>query len=66
MTSITRAREVESKPKQALKDGTAGIRKCQQPRLLSVAAAEWQETKKSAWSLKMCEIAKNSIVSRAE
>jgi integrase len=61
MTSITRAREVESKRKQALKDGTAGIRKCQQPRLLSVAAAEWQETKRSAWSPKMCEIAKNSM-----
>jgi integrase len=62
MTSITRAREVESNRRQALKDGSAGIRKQQnQTRLLSVAAEEWQETKKLAWSPKMCEIANNSF-----
>jgi integrase len=61
MTSITRAREVESKRKQALRDGGAGIRRAQAPRLLSVAAAEWQESKKLAWSPKMGEIATNSM-----
>lgn len=61
MTSITRAREVQEKRKQALKDGIAGIRKQQQPRLLSVAAQEWLEAKKLAWSPRMTDIAKNSI-----
>lgn len=61
MTSITRAREVESKRKQALRDGAAGIRKTEAPRLLSVAAAEWQEKKGAAWSPKMGEIAANSM-----
>lgn len=61
MTSITRAREVEDKRKQALRDGSAGIRKMQAPRLLSVAAAEWQEAKAPAWSPKMALIAKNSM-----
>jgi integrase len=61
MSSITRAREVEDKRKQALRDGGAGIRKTQAPRLLSVAASEWQESKKLAWSPKMGEIAANSM-----
>jgi integrase len=60
MRSITRAREVQEKRKQALKDGAAGIRKQQQPRLLSVAAQEWQEAKQPAWSPRMADIAKNS------
>ena len=55
-------REVEDKRKQGLRDGSAGIRKTEAPRLLSVAAAEWQETKKPAWSPKMSEIAANSMV----
>src|ERR1700746_732230 len=53
MTSITRAREVEDKRKQGLRDGSAGIRKTEAPRLLCVAAAEWQEMKRPKWSLKM-------------
>ncbi len=61
MTSITRAREVEAKRKQSLRDGSAGIRTRQQPLLLSFAAADWQKTKKTKWSLKMAEIAANSI-----
>jgi integrase len=60
MTSITRAREVQEKRKQALKDGIAGIRKQQQPRLLSVAAQEWREAKQPAWSPRMADIARNS------
>ena len=61
MTSKTRAREVHEKRKQALKDGMAGIRKQLQPRLLSVAAEEWQDTKKPAWSYRMADIAKISV-----
>src|SRR5262249_770394 len=61
MTSITRAREVQEKRKQALRDGTAGIRKQQQPRLLSVAAQEWLEAKKPAWSPRMTDIARTSM-----
>lgn len=61
MSSITRAREAEDKRKQGLRDGAAGIRKAGAPRLLSVAAAEWQETKQAAWSPKMAEIAANSM-----
>jgi len=61
MTSITRAREVQEKRKQALKDGTAGIRTQQQPRLLSVAGQEWQEAKKPAWSPRMADIARTSM-----
>jgi integrase len=47
MTSKTRAKDVEDKRKNDLKDGSAGIRKQQQPRLLSVAAEEWLEMKKA-------------------
>ena len=47
--------------KQALRDGSAGIRTRQQPLLLSFAAADWQEAKKTKWSPKMSEIAANSI-----
>jgi len=54
-------RNDESKRKQALRDGAAGIRKAGAPRLLSVAAAEWQETKLAAWSQRMAEIAANSM-----
>ena len=61
MSSITRAREVEAKRKQALRDGSAGIRTRQQPLLLSSAASDWQKTKKAKWSVKMAEIAANSI-----
>ena len=61
MTSITRAREVESKRKQALRDGSAGIRKAEAPRILSVAAGEWLESKQPAWSPGMSQIATNSM-----
>ena len=52
MTSKTRAKEVEEKRKQALKDGVAGIRKQQQPFLLSSAAESWQESKQLAGARK--------------
>lgn len=61
MTSVTRAREVQNKRKQALKDGTAGIRKQQQPHLLSLAAEEWQQTKQLVWCPKMRIIAAGSM-----
>ncbi len=61
MTSITRAREVFEKRKQALKDGAAGIRKQQQPRLLSIAAKEWHEIKNPAWSPRTADIARTSM-----
>ncbi len=61
MTSITRAREVEDKRKQALRDGSAGIRKTEAPRILSVAAGEWMESKQPAWSARTKEIAENSM-----
>lgn len=61
MTSITRAREVETKRKQALRDGSAGIRKSQAPQLLSFAAEAWLKTKKPGWSPKMHTMQKTSI-----
>jgi len=61
MTSKTRAREVEAKRKQALRDGAAGIRKQQAPRLLSAASEEWLETKRPRWSCGMFRIAKTAL-----
>jgi hypothetical protein len=46
MTSKTRAKEVEHKRKQGLKDGIAGIKKRKQPGLLSIAAQEYLVKKK--------------------
>ncbi|HKD84827.1 MAG TPA: integrase [Terriglobales bacterium] len=42
-------------------EGAAGIRRQDPPRLLSVAAEEWFEAKKLAWSPGMSQIAKNSL-----
>jgi integrase len=44
--SKTLAQKIEDKRRRALEEGTAGIRKHQQPRLLSVASDEWLELKK--------------------
>jgi integrase len=41
--------------------GTAGIKKYQQPHLLPIAAEEWLEMKKTAWSPKIHLIQKTSI-----
>ena len=46
MTSKTRAREVEAKRKQGIKDGKAGIRRKKEPGLFSFAANDWFEAKK--------------------
>lgn len=64
MTSITRAKEVEEKRKQALKDGAAGIKKAQQPLLFATAAEEYialARGKKRKWSPGMLKIQKNSV-----
>jgi len=50
MTSRTRAREVENKRKQELRDGAAGVRKREAPKLFNVAAEEWLDAKKAKWS----------------
>jgi integrase len=60
MASITRAREVQQKRKQELRDGTAGIRKQQAPGLFSIAAEEYVTAKK--WkSPRTRDIAENSL-----
>jgi integrase len=61
MPSITRAKEVQAKRKQELRDGTAGIRKREAPKLFSVAAAEFQEAKKAKWSPGMSTIAAGAM-----
>jgi integrase len=64
MTSITRAREVQDKRKQALKDGAAGIKKTQQPLFFAAAAEEYialAKGKKRKWAPRMLEIQKNSV-----
>ncbi len=61
MTSITRARQVYEKRRQALKDGTAGIRKQQRSHLLFVAAEDWLQNRELVWSPKMRLIAKYSL-----
>jgi integrase len=61
MPSITRAREVQAKRKQELRDGAAGIRKRESPKLFSVAARDWIEAKTPKWSPRMLGIAENSM-----
>lgn len=46
-TSKTLALEIQRKRRRGLEEGSAGIRKRNQPRLVSVAAASWLEGKKS-------------------
>ena len=52
--SKTLALKIEDKRRRALEEGTAGIRKHQQPRLLCVASNEWLE-------LKRATLARNSV-----
>src|ERR1700761_6687315 len=61
MTSKTRAREVQDKRKQDLREGPAGIRKQEHPNLLTLAAGEWIEAKKPKWSPRTLDIAENSL-----
>jgi hypothetical protein len=46
-SSKTLAGKIEDKRRRELEEGAAGIRKHQQPRLLSVASTEWLEMKKA-------------------
>jgi integrase len=55
------AGKIQDKRRRALEEGAAGIRKQQQPRLLSVAAEEWLETKRTGWSPGMLLIAKTAL-----
>src|SRR5215472_2364655 len=59
--SKSRACRIEQKRRNDLAEGAAGIRRQDPPRLLSVAAEEWFEAKKLAWSPGMSQIAKNSL-----
>ena len=61
MPSITRAREVQAKRKQGLRDGSAGIRKAEAPRLFVTAAEEFCERKAQTWSPSMRVSARNSL-----
>jgi integrase len=62
MSSITRAREVQKKRQQELRDGAMGIRKREAPKLFSTAAAEWMEAKKPKWSPSMSRMAKTAML----
>jgi integrase len=59
--SKSRACRIEQKRRYDLAEGAAGIRRQDPPRLLFVAADDWIDAKKLAWSPKMCQIAKNSL-----
>jgi integrase len=59
--SKTLAKRIESKRRRGLEEGSAGIRKPEPPRLLSVAANDWLDMKKPAWSLKMLVIEKTNL-----
>jgi len=61
MPGVTRAREVQAKRKQGLRDGSAGIRKAEAPKLFSTAAAEFCERKAQTWSASMIVSARNSL-----
>jgi integrase len=61
MSSITRAREVQLKRKQELREGATGIRRRERPKLFSVAFSEWTEAKRRKWSPRMLEIAEGSM-----
>jgi integrase len=59
--SKTLAQKIEDKRRRALEEGTAGIRKQQQPGLLSVAADAWLEMKKSSLAPKTVVIEKTNL-----
>ena len=60
-TSKTRAQEVHDKRKQKLRDGVSGYKKHSRPLLMSVAASQWLELRKPAWSPKMYVIEKTNL-----
>jgi integrase len=60
--SKTLAKKIENKRRRELEEGTAGIRKRQQPRLLSVAADEWLDLKKATLAPRSMMIEKANLV----
>lgn len=60
--SKTLALKIENKRRRALEEGAAGIRKQQQPRLLSVAADEWLDLKKATLAPRSVAIEKANLV----
>jgi integrase len=61
-TSKTLAGKIEDKRRRDLEEGAAGIRKQQQPRLLSVAAEEWLDLKKATLAPRSVAIEKANLV----
>ncbi|MGA2415728.1 MAG: site-specific integrase [Candidatus Sulfotelmatobacter sp.] len=59
--SKTLAQKIEDKRRRTLEEGTAGIRKHQQPRLLSVASDEWLELKKATLAPRSLMIEKANL-----
>lgn len=60
-TGITRAREVQAKRKQELRDSTSGIRKREAPKLFSLAFQAWTDAKRLKWSPRTLGITENSL-----
>ena len=59
--SKTLAQKIQNKRRRALEEGTAGIRKHQQPRLLSVASGEWLELKRATLAPRSLVIEKTNL-----
>src|ERR1700736_1212028 len=59
--SKTLAQKIEDKRRRTLEEGTAGIRKHQQPRLLSVASDEWLDLKKATLAPRSVMIEKANL-----
>jgi integrase len=60
-SSKTLAGKIEDKRRRDLEEGAAGIRKQQQPRLLSVAADEWLDMKKATLATRSVAIEKANL-----
>jgi integrase len=60
--SKTLAGKIEDKRRRDLEEGAAGIRKQEQPRLLSVAADEWLDLKKATLAPRSVAIEKANLV----
>lgn len=59
--SKTLALKIEDKRRRALEEGAAGVRKQRQPLLLSVAADEWLDVKKTTLAPRSVEIAQGAF-----
>ena len=61
-SSKTLAGKIQDKRRRELEEGTAGIRKPQQPRILSVASDDWLDTKKATLAPRSLMIEKANLV----